>query len=240
MFAQKNTKKIPKKHKRFAWRSFQELANIFCVSLSCVCEWLFKFDWLSNANKGHSRISRCACSDGRERTRKAGTRGGVSRLNSSVKAPAFKKASELEWPLSKHCLSPCVYNPQKEGHWYIYSKRKGKKHSNLLGARPPLYLPSTFQQRSRGSEAAETRQWAGGRARQKRERREAGIKSACWKKQDGHKRWTKLQRGLFLSKANGNISTQHREGSGGSIITAEQTELAAIPEERRDARAGPA
>lgn len=35
-----------------------------------------------------------------------------------------------------------------------------------------------------------------------------------------------------MSKANGNISTQHREGNGGSIITAEQTELAAIPEKR--------
>lgn len=64
------------------------------------------------------------------------------------------------------------------------------------------------------------------------EEREAGIKSACWKKQDGHKRWTKLQRGLFLSKANGNIFTQHGAANGGSIITAEQTELAAIPERR--------
>lgn len=129
----------------------------------------------------------------------------------------------------------CLQVTKRRSLIYIF-KRKEKKHSNLLGARPPLYLPSTFQQRSRGSEAAQTRE----RARQKRERREAGIKSACWKKQDGHKRWTKLQRGLFLSKANGNISTQHREGSAGSIITAEQTELAAIPEERRDARAGPA
>lgn len=111
-------------------------------------------------------------------------------------------------------------------------KKKKAKHSNLLGARPLLYLTPTFQQRSRG---------AGGRwARQAREEeREAGIKSACWKKQDGHKRWTKLQRGLFLSKANGNIFTQHGAANGGSIITAEQTELAAIPERRWDAARWP-
>lgn len=172
------------------------------------------------------RVSRCeqhsravACSD-------------PVALNSSVKQHVFK------WPARKAGIGagiasvklefiPRVYKPGKEGHWY-----KKAKHSNLLGARPLLYLTPTFQQRSRG---------AGGRqARQDREEeREAGIKSACWKKQDGHKRWTKLQRGLFLSKANGNIFTQHGAANGGSIITAEQTELAAIPERRWDAARWP-
>lgn len=41
---------------RFALHSFQELANIFHISLSWMCESLFKFDELSNANKGHIRL----------------------------------------------------------------------------------------------------------------------------------------------------------------------------------------
>lgn len=132
----------------------------------------------------------------------------------------------------------CLQPTKRRSLIYIFKKEKEKtleparsKASSLS----PLNIPAALEGQ-RGS--ANSR--AGRRARQKWERREAGIKSACWKKQDGHKRWTKLQRGLFLSKANGNISTQRREGSAGSIITAEQTKLAAIPEERRDARAGPA
>lgn len=136
----------------------------------------------------------------------------------------------------------CLQLTKRRSLIYIFKKQREK--NTLEPARSkasslsPLNIPAALEGQRGSAKLVSGR--AGGRARQKRERREAGIKSACWKKQDGHKRWTKLQRGLFLSKANGNISTQHREGSAGSIITAEQTELAAIPEERRDARAGPA
>lgn len=54
------------KDMRFALHSFQAFAKIFHISLSWMCELLFKFDELSNANKGHIRISRCACVNGRE------------------------------------------------------------------------------------------------------------------------------------------------------------------------------
>lgn len=169
---------------------------------------------------------------GREQRSRAVVCSDRVALNSSVKQRVFKRLSRkarigagiasVKPEFIRH-----VYKPGKEGHWY-----KKAKHSNLLGARPLLYLPPTFQQRLRGA--------GGRRARQDRaEEREAGKKSACWKKQDGHKRWTKLQRGLFLSKANGNIFTQHGAANGGSIITAEQTELAAIPERRWDAARWP-
>lgn len=144
---------------------------------------------------------------------------------------AAERGRDLNWKsLCQTTVYPLCLQATKKGHWY-----KKAKHSNLLQARPFLYLTPAFQQRSRGA--------AGCKLASKtlsRGEREAGRKSACWKKQDGHKRWTKLQRGLFLSKANGNISTQHREGNGGSIITAEQTELAAIPEKRWDVHTGPA
>lgn len=60
----------------------------------------------------------------------------------------------------------CLQPTKRRSLIYIFKKEKGKKrkHLNLLGARPPLYLPSTFQQRSRGSEAAQTHEQAGGRA----------------------------------------------------------------------------
>lgn len=51
---------------RFALHSFQALAKIFHISFSWMCELLFKLDELSNANKGHIRISRCARVAGRE------------------------------------------------------------------------------------------------------------------------------------------------------------------------------
>lgn len=131
----------------------------------------------------------------------------------------------------------CLQLTKRRSLIYIFTTER-EKNTRTCSEQGLLFISPQHSSSARG--AARQRKLASGRARQKRERREAGIKSACWKKQDGHKRWTKLQRGLFLSKANGNISTQHREGSAGSIITAEQTELAAIPEERRDARAGPA
>lgn len=57
---------VLQKDMRFALHSFQAFAKIFHISLSWMCESLFKFDELSNANKGHIRISRCACVNGRE------------------------------------------------------------------------------------------------------------------------------------------------------------------------------
>lgn len=154
---QKNTRDLHDAH-------FRSLPTLFCVSLSCVCDWLFKFDWLSKANKGHSRISRCACSDGRECTQKAFPRQSACVWKRFWIGMASVKA--LFIPL-------CLQLTKRRSLIYIYSKRKEKKHSNLLGARPPLYLPSTFQQRSRGSEAAQTRKRAGGRDRSESEGRRA-------------------------------------------------------------------
>lgn len=66
-----------------------------------MCELLFEFDELSNANKGHIRMSRCSCVNGREahlenkdiiqRT----MRHDSVILNSSVKVHVFK------WPVRK-------------------------------------------------------------------------------------------------------------------------------------------
>lgn len=219
-------------HTRFALHSFRDLANFFTLATAgCTCDcsnlttvvMQIKVAW-TFADVPHVL--------GREQRSRAAVCCDPVVLNSSVKQRVFK------WPARKAgigagiaCVKPQfiprVYNPGKEGHWY-----EKAKHSNLLGARPRLYLTTTFQQRSRGT--------GGRRVSEDREgEREAGIKSACWKKQDGHKRWTKLQRRLFLSKANGNISTQHRAANGGSIITAKQTELAAIPERSWDAACWP-
>lgn len=224
---------------RFALHSCRALAKIFHISFSWMCELLFKFDELSNANKGHIRISRCACVSGRERARK--TR--ISFKRQCVMILSFythpskcvfwnvergRPGFQLEEPLSNRSLS-LVFTTNKKKVTDI------KKRSTwTCSERGPFFISPQHSSAAGGvQQAADSRQ-------EQEDEREAGIKSACWKKQDGHKRWTKLQWGLFLSKANGNISTQHREGNGGSIITAEQTELAAVGERRWDVHAGPA
>lgn len=173
---------------------------------------------------------------------------GKAGENSSVKALAFEKMEEkkkrrrLNWNgLCQSAVYPLVFTTRKKKVIDIYIP-KGKGEETLEPARSeasslsPLNIPAALEGQ-RGSANSRAGERAG--ETEAGARGEAGIKSACWKKQDGHKRWTKLQRGLFLSKANGNISTQHREPSAGSIITAEQTQLAAIPEERRDAARWP-
>lgn len=84
---------------RFALHSFQLSAKIFHISFSWMYELLFKYDELSNANKGHIRISRCFCVGGCEYIWK--TKVVVqtamccdfTELNSSVKVHVVK------WPL---------------------------------------------------------------------------------------------------------------------------------------------
>lgn len=123
-----------KKETRFALHSFQVLAKIFHISFSWMCELLFRFDELSDANKGHIRISRCACVNRREHIWRK-KRDSIQKamcydsviLNSSVKVCVFKwlvrETRICCWrSFSQTLVYPLCLQHTRKGHWH----KKGK------------------------------------------------------------------------------------------------------------------
>ena len=119
---------------RFALHSSQALAKISHISFSWMCELLFKFDELSNANKGHIRISRCACVNGREhiwKTRIPFKRQCVmilSHWTHPSKCLFFKwRVRESRIWIGRASVKSVVYplclQPTKKGHWYKKKKQ---------------------------------------------------------------------------------------------------------------------